>query len=217
MVIDYANRSLRQSQCRYCTTRRDMLAVVTMCTHFLSYLRGAQFTLRTDQWSLQWLQKFCNSDGMLARWYMLLGQFSVKLEYQPWSQHANADGLSRQCGQCLRPDCLVTPPDVAIVESGSTSELADQPFAELAMGDCMDSDWLPELSGETWVAVTHLDEVTGPDLIASSLMVRLRPGRTVPVCLRNCVRDISSSAIFQSIWTGACGVAVHPRRWRYNW
>ena len=61
----------------YCT--REMLAAVSMCTHFRLYLRGEQFTLRTDHRSLRWLQKFRNSDGMLARWYMLLGQFSATL------------------------------------------------------------------------------------------------------------------------------------------
>ena len=40
---------------------------------------------------------------MLARWYMLLGQFSVTFEYRPGGQHANADCMSRQCGQCMRP------------------------------------------------------------------------------------------------------------------
>ena len=47
VVIAYASRSLRISQRRYCTTRREMLAAVLMCTHFRSYLRGSQFTLRT--------------------------------------------------------------------------------------------------------------------------------------------------------------------------
>ena len=62
-----------------------MLAAVAMCTHFRAYLCGAQFTLRTDHSSLRWLQIFLNSDGMLARWYMLLGQFSVTctFEYRP--------------------------------------------------------------------------------------------------------------------------------------
>ena len=81
VVIAYASQSLRQSQRRYCTTRREMLSAVTMCTHFLLYLWEAQFTLRTDHHSLRWLQRFRNSDGMLARWYMLLGQFSVTFEY----------------------------------------------------------------------------------------------------------------------------------------
>ena len=82
VVIAYASRSLRISQCRYCTTRREMLAAVVMCTHFRSYLRGSQFTLRTDHSSLRWLHKIKNEDGMLARWYLLLGQFSVTFEYR---------------------------------------------------------------------------------------------------------------------------------------
>ena len=44
---------------------------------------GAQFTFRTDHSSLRWLQKFRNEDGMLAHWYLLLGQFSVTFEYCP--------------------------------------------------------------------------------------------------------------------------------------
>ena len=66
VVIAYASRSLWKSQRRYCTTCWDMLAAITMCAHFRSYLRGAQFTLSTDPWSLRGLQRFCNSDRMLA-------------------------------------------------------------------------------------------------------------------------------------------------------
>ena len=43
VVIAYASRSFRLSQRHYCTTRREMVAAVDMCTHFRSYLRGAQF------------------------------------------------------------------------------------------------------------------------------------------------------------------------------
>ena len=155
MVIAYASRSLRLSQRRYCTTRREMLAAVVMCTHFRLYLLETQFTLRTDHSSLQWLQKFCNEDGMLARWYMLLGQFSVTFEYRPGAQHANADGMSRQCGQCRRPDCPVSASDSRVAESDATSVLLDQPFASSEMDDSMDADLLPELSGETWVRLRY--------------------------------------------------------------
>ena len=58
VLIAYASRSLLISQRRYCTTRREMLAAVVMCTHFRSYIRGSQFTLRTGHSSLRWLQKF---------------------------------------------------------------------------------------------------------------------------------------------------------------
>ena len=160
VVIAYASRSLRISQRRYCTTRREMLAAVVMCTHFRSYLRGSQFTLRTDHSSLRWLQKFKNEDGMLARWYLLLGQFSVTFEYRPGSLHSNADGMSRQCGQCRHLDCPVFAAHLPTVEADTQSLLVDQPFATSEMGDSMDADLLPELSGETWVASALLDELT---------------------------------------------------------
>ena len=160
MVIAYASRSLRISQRRYCTTRREMLAAVVMCTHFRSYLRGSQFTLRTDHSSLRWLQKLKNEDGKLARWYLLLGQFSVTFEYRTGSQHANSDGMSRQCGQCQRPDCPVSAADLPATDVETQSLLVDQPFASSEMGDSMDEDLLPELSGETWVASALLEELT---------------------------------------------------------
>ena len=120
VVIAYASRSLRISQRRYCTTRREMLAAVVM--------RGSQFTLRTDHSSLRWLQKFKNEDGMLARWYLLLGQFSVTFEYQPGSLHTNTDGMSRQCGKCRRPDCPVSAADLPTIDADAQSSLVDQPL-----------------------------------------------------------------------------------------
>ena len=154
---------------------------------------------------------------MLALWYMLLGQFSVTFEYRPGSQHANIDSLSRQCGQCLRPDCPVGPLDLAVVETSSTSAMTDQPFTESAMGDSMDTDLLPEMSGETWVAAVHLDEATGdltppdsdPDFIASSLAdktltvvwdwVRADTPPTWSECPRSSAHGVSSSEIYP--WT----------------
>ena len=165
VVIAYASRSLRISQRCYCTTRHEMLAAVVMCTHFRSYLRGSQFTLRTDHSSLRWLQKF-NKDGMLARWYLLLGQLSVTFEYRPGSQHANANGMSRQRGQCRRPDCPVSAADLPAADVDTQSLLVDLPFASSEIGDSMDLDLLPELSGETWVALcssgrTHREPADG--------------------------------------------------------
>ena len=177
VVIAYASRSFRLSQRRYCVTRREILTAVVMCTHFQSYLQGAQFTLRTDHISLRWLQKFRNEDGMLAHWYLLLGQFSVTFEYRPGAQYANADGMSRQCGQ--RPDCPVSASDSQVAERDAPQALEEQPFASSEMGESMDTDLLPELSGETWVASTLLDGLTADLLPAGAdmdLIVASRQG-----------------------------------------
>ena len=91
---------------------------------------------------------------------MLLGQFSVTFEYHPGAQHANADDLSRQCGQCLRLGCPVSSLEQDTGDADSSSALMEQPFASSAMGDSIDADLLPELSEETWVAAIYLEEVT---------------------------------------------------------
>ena len=93
VVIAFASRSLRLSQRRYCTTRREMLAAVVMCALFRSYLRGAQFTLHTDHSSLRWLQ-FRNKDGMLSRWYLLLGQCIVRRLSMPMRMVCPANAAS---------------------------------------------------------------------------------------------------------------------------
>ena len=43
------------AQCNYCTTRKELLAVVRYTRHFMHYLLGRRFTMRTDHNSLLWL------------------------------------------------------------------------------------------------------------------------------------------------------------------
>ena len=171
---------------------------------FARIYRGEQFTLRTDHRSLRWLQKFRNSDGMLARWYMFLGQFSVTFEYQPGAQHANADGLSHQCDQCLRPDCPVLSWDIGALETRSTSELAYQPFAASVMGDSMDSDLLPELfrgkhgwPRPTWTKL----------LVTCPHPVRIQMNKTLTV-VRDWVRVSSPPS-----WSDCAGLSPELRLW----
>ena len=93
-VVAYCSRALRPSQRRYCTTKREMLALVAMCIQFRSYLRGARFTLRTDHKSLVWLHRFKDTEGMLSRWLHSLQQFQFSIIHRPGKDHGNADGLS---------------------------------------------------------------------------------------------------------------------------
>ena len=210
-MIAYASRSLRLSQRRYCTTRREMLAAVVMCTHFRSYLRGSQFTLRTDHCSLRWLQKFKNEDGMLGRWYLLLGQFSVTFEYRPGSLHSNADGMPRQCGQCRRPDCPVSAADLPMIEADTQSLLVDQPFATSEMGDSMDADLLPELLGETWVASALLDELTW-DLPPAGVNNELVSATSEDRMLQTVRSWVESGNV--PPWPACAGLAPELRCWR---
>ena len=129
-VIAYCSHVLRPSQRKYCTTKREMLAAVSMCIQFRSYLRGAKFTLRTDHKSLVWLHRFKDTEAMMARWLHTLQQFQLYIVHRAGRDHGNADGLSgvptSPCGQCAHVDC--PPVDTAI-------EVVDQPFDAESVGD----------------------------------------------------------------------------------
>ena len=76
--------------------------------------------------------------------------------------------MSRQCGQCQRPDCPVSATDSPVPDADAEMEMVDQPFATSEIGESMDADLLPELSGETWVALALIEEFTADLLPAGS-------------------------------------------------
>jgi len=94
-VICYASHSLLKQHRRYCTTRKELLAVVKFCRHFRHYLLGRRFLVRTDHNSLTWLMRFKHVEGQLARWLEELSQFDMEIIHRKGKDHCNADGLSR--------------------------------------------------------------------------------------------------------------------------
>ena len=95
-VVAYGSKVLSASQRRYCTTRRELLAVVTFVNHFRHYLLGRPFLVRTDHHSLIWLLNFKNLGSQLARWNETLSRFTFTIEHRPGSKHTAADALSRR-------------------------------------------------------------------------------------------------------------------------
>ena len=103
--IAYASKTLNKSQRNYCTTYRELLAVVTFVKHFRHYLWGRNFKVRIDHSSLIWLKQFKNPEGMLARWLSILDTYDFTLEHRKGCFHGNADSLSRKPRHCKREDC----------------------------------------------------------------------------------------------------------------
>ena len=148
---------------------------------------------------------------MLARWYLLLGQFSVTFEYRPGAQHANADGMSRQCGQCQRPDCPVSATDSPVPDTEPEMGLVDQPFASSEMGESMDVDLLPELSGETWVVSALLEELTA-DLLPAGADLDLIVASRQDTTLATVLEWIQSGSV--PVWAECAGLSPELRCWR---
>ena len=94
-IIAFGSFALTPPQRRYCTTRKELLAVLRFTREFRHYLLGRPFVVRTDHNSLTWLMSFKNIEGQLARWMEELSQFDMSVVHRPGKYHINADALSR--------------------------------------------------------------------------------------------------------------------------
>ena len=56
--IAFFSKVLGSTQKKYCTTRRELLAVILALQHFRHYLLGNKIILRTDHHSIKWLKTF---------------------------------------------------------------------------------------------------------------------------------------------------------------
>ncbi len=97
-VIAFGSLSLATEQRRYCTTRKELLAVVRFTRQYRHDLLGRRFTVRTDHNSLRWLVSFKEPQGQLARWMEELSLYDMVIEHRPGKNHGNADALSRKPG-----------------------------------------------------------------------------------------------------------------------
>ena len=89
----------------YCTTRKELLAVVNFCRQSRHYLLGRFFLIRTDHNSLVWLISFKYTEGQLARFIEELSQYNFKILHHKGILHENADALSRIRDPLLQCDC----------------------------------------------------------------------------------------------------------------
>ena len=142
-VIAYGSQVLSAPQRAYCTTYRELLAVVEFVLHFKHYLLGLPFTIRTDHGSLRWLHKFKDVEGMVGRWISKLAPYNYDITHRRGILHGNADGLSRQIynskprRRCARPECshcsahqvspLLKRPDGSVVVREIEGNLFDCP------------------------------------------------------------------------------------------
>lgn len=178
-VIAFASRTLNKSQTNYCTTHRELLAVVTFVKYFKHFLWGRPFLLRTDHASLTWLKNFKDPEGILARWLAVLDMYDMEIQHRPGSKHGNADSLSRypqcpasrvDCPSCRPHNPVVTPvisPDFPGFPLDSLSKDSNQsvgvhPISQDTVGN---SQGIPEIEKEN--TLTNWLQVWGPEQIKS--------------------------------------------------
>ena len=93
-IIAFGSFALTPTQHRYCTTSKELLAVLRFTREFRHYLLGRRFVVCTDHNSLTWLIIFKNIEGRLAQWMEELSQVDMSMVHCPGKYHINADVLS---------------------------------------------------------------------------------------------------------------------------
>lgn len=94
-VIEYASRTLTKAEKNYSTTEKELLAVVFSVYKFRTYLTGIHFKIITDHHALCYIIKKPEISARLARWVLLLQEYSFDVHYKSGEKHLDADCISR--------------------------------------------------------------------------------------------------------------------------
>lgn len=108
--IAYASRTLNQSETKYSTIEKELLAIVWACKHFRPYLFGRKFTICTDHRPLTWLFSLREPNSKLIRWRLRLEEFDYKIIYKKGKLNSNADALSRIQINALENESIINNP-----------------------------------------------------------------------------------------------------------
>lgn len=91
--IAYASRTLSKSEENYCTTEKELLAIIWAVKHFRPYLYGRRFKLVTDHQPL--IYSMTSANQKIIRWKLDLSEFDFETIYKPGRENVVADALSR--------------------------------------------------------------------------------------------------------------------------
>ena len=113
-VVAYGSKSLEGRQQRYCTRRRELLAIIHFVKQFRPYLYGREVLIRTDHASLKYIKTMNNPGDQSARWIECLEELYYTIEVRAGAKHCNADALSRLpsdevhevCEKCTGKRCV---------------------------------------------------------------------------------------------------------------
>ena len=94
-IIGYFSRGYTDTQKRYATSEKELLAIVMSIENFHTFLYGKKFTVWTDHQPLTFLINKKDPHKRLERWIMRLWLYDFIIKYKPGQDNVVADALSR--------------------------------------------------------------------------------------------------------------------------
>lgn len=110
LPIAFLSRTLQDTETRFSTTEREMLAIYWGIKQFRPYLYGIEFLVETDHKPLEWIYKAKDSFNKLYRWRVQLADYNFTVIYKPGKYNVNADALSR-----IRPTNTMPIPEINVI------------------------------------------------------------------------------------------------------
>ena len=93
--VAFFSRKLLPQEEKYATVEKECLAIRLAVAAFRVYLLGREFTVRTDQRSLEWLNRMRDSSSRLTRWSLALQPYKFQVRYRTGKSNSHVDALSR--------------------------------------------------------------------------------------------------------------------------
>lgn len=125
LPIAYASRTLNESEQRYSTIEKELLAIVWATKYFRPYLYGQKFTIVTDHRPLIWLNSLKEPNSKLTRWRLKLEEYNYNVIYKKGVKNSNADALSRiQINPTTTQDQDTS--SIAVIEDDELDQLLDE-------------------------------------------------------------------------------------------
>lgn len=104
--ICFASRTLSETESRYSTIEKELLAIVWATKYFRPYLFGRKFQIVTDHKPLTWIMNLKEPNSKLVRWRLKLEEFDYEVVYKKGKWNTNADALSRvKINDPYSPNC----------------------------------------------------------------------------------------------------------------
>lgn len=93
-VCEYAVCKLFSHETRYCTIKKECLAIKWALDTLKYYLIGKKFVLETDHRSLQWLHHLRDINSRITQWHLSLQPYRFTVRYKAGKDNVIADFLS---------------------------------------------------------------------------------------------------------------------------
>ncbi|MCG8044622.1 MAG: RNase H-like domain-containing protein [Candidatus Thiodiazotropha endolucinida] len=93
--IIFISKKLLPREQRYSTVEKECLAIVRSCQTLREYLIGKEFSIETDHFPLQWLNKMKDQNMRLLRWSLVLQEYRFTVHHILGKNNILADMLSR--------------------------------------------------------------------------------------------------------------------------